>query len=154
MPTTIEIGYCDYHLVTKIKYYDYFSTLILGFDRTVYITLWQRSDIVAILALSRGSHSHYPVSTLLSICMFSLQHRVGESETLTFISSKFALTLCMHGWGLGCDTCWPWCLMLKTVNANLGWENSLSVYVPLLPLLQGPRGWSGRNRNRKWVLST
>ena len=36
---TVEPGYCDYHLLTKIGYYDYLSTLIRVFDRTVYITL-------------------------------------------------------------------------------------------------------------------
>ena len=56
-PSTVETGYCDYHLVTKIGYYDYLVTLIWVFARTVYIALWQKMDIVTILALSRGSHN-------------------------------------------------------------------------------------------------
>ena len=36
---TVEIGYCDYHLVTKMGYYDYLSTLFWVFDTIVYITL-------------------------------------------------------------------------------------------------------------------
>ena len=36
---TVEIGYCDYRLVTQIGYYDHWSTLIWVFDRTVNITL-------------------------------------------------------------------------------------------------------------------
>ena len=38
-PCKVETGYCDYHLVTKIGYYDYLSTLIWAFDTTVYNTL-------------------------------------------------------------------------------------------------------------------
>ena len=37
--STVEIGYRDYHLVTKIGYYDDLSTLIWVFDKTIYITL-------------------------------------------------------------------------------------------------------------------
>ena len=42
----------------------------------------------------------------------------------------------------------------KLANSKLGWESSFPVFGPLLPRLCGLHCWCGRNRNRKWALST
>ena len=55
--STVGTGYCDYRLVTKIGYCDFLPALIWFSDRINYITLWQISDIVTVLAMSRGSHN-------------------------------------------------------------------------------------------------
>ena len=60
--TTVDIGYCDYHLVTNIGYCDYFLALIWFSDIINTITLWQILHIVTVLAVSRGSHNiRYPL---------------------------------------------------------------------------------------------
>ena len=46
--STVEIGYCDYHLETKIGYYDHLSTFIWVFDRKVYVTMRQKLNIMTI----------------------------------------------------------------------------------------------------------
>ena len=55
--STVDIGYCDYNLVTNIGYGDNFLLQFSAYPQTDHITLWQILDIVTILPLSRGSHN-------------------------------------------------------------------------------------------------
>ena len=55
--STVLIGYCDYHLVTKIGYWDYSNPIFSAWTQRAFIALWQILDIVTILLCPEGTHN-------------------------------------------------------------------------------------------------
>ena len=55
--SAVFIRCCDYHLVTKIGYCEYFDPQFFAWTQREPITLWQLLDIVTILPCPEGKHN-------------------------------------------------------------------------------------------------